>query len=245
MESAMKIQSTTALVTGANRGIGLALVKALVGAGATRVYAAGRDVARLEAARDVDPGRVVPVALDVADAAAVDAFAARVPDLRLLVNNAGVLDFGSALDMPVEAIERNFAVNFYGPLRTTRALAPVIARNGGGAVVNVASLVALASMPALAGYNASKAALWSLSQSQRASLAPLGIAVHTVFPGPVDTDMAREITFPKTGPDAVASAILAGIEGGTEDIFPDPMSSGVYEAWRSDHKAVERQFAAV
>ncbi|BBE70769.1 SDR family NAD(P)-dependent oxidoreductase [Oharaeibacter diazotrophicus] len=241
----MRIQSTVALVTGANRGIGREIVSALVAAGAAKVYAAARDVARLAETVAIAPDRVVPLALDVADRQAVAALATAVPDLRLLVNNAGVLDFGSALDMAPEAIERNFTVNFYGPLLTTRALAPVIAGNGGGAVVNIASVVALASMPALAGYNASKAALWSLSQSQRGSLAPLGIAVHTVFPGPVDTDMAAEITFPKTSPADVARAIVEGIESGRDDIFPDPMSASVYEAWRADHKAIERQFAAV
>lgn len=240
----MQIQSTIALVTGANRGIGRELVASLVAGGAAKVYAAARDVGRLADTVAIAPDRIVPIALDVADRRAVADLAASVPDLRLLVNNAGVLDFGSAIDMATEAIERNFAVNFYGPLLTTRALAPVIAGNGGGAVVNVASLVALASMPALAGYNASKAALWSLSQSQRGSLAGLGIAVHTVFPGPVDTDMATEITFPKTSPAEVARAIVEGIEAGREDIFPDPMSSSVYETWRVDHKAVERQFAA-
>lgn len=241
----MKIQSTVALVTGANRGIGREIVASLVAAGAAKVYAAARDVERLTETVAIAPDRVVPLALNVADRRAVAALAAVVPDVRLLVNNAGVLDFGSALDMPPEAIERNFTVNFYGPLLTTRALAPVIAGNGGGAVVNVASVVALASMPALAGYNASKAALWSLSQSQRGSLAALGIAVHTVFPGPVDTDMAAEITFPKTSPADVARAIVEGIEAGRDDIFPDPMSAGVYEAWRTDHKAIERQFASV
>lgn len=241
----MKIQSTVALVTGANRGIGRELVAALVAVGAAKVYAAARDVERLTDTVAIDPDRVVPLALDVTNRQAIAALAAAVPDVRLLVNNAGVLDFGSALDMAPEAIERNFTVNFYGPLLTTRSLAPVIAGNGGGAVANLSSVVALASMPALAGYNASKAALWSLSQSQRGSLAGLGISVHTVFPGPVDTDMAAEITFPKTSPADVARAIVEGIEAGRDDIFPDPMSSSVYEAWRTDHKAIERQFASV
>ena len=135
-------------------------------------------------------------------------------------------------------------VNVYGPLLTTRALAPVIERNGGGAVVNVLTIVALASMPALAGYNASKAASWSLTQSLRGSLAAKGIAVHSVFPGPVDTDMAASIPVQKTSPDDVARAIVEGVAEGREDIFPDPMSASVYQSWRADHKAVERQFAA-
>ena len=99
-------------------------------------------------------------------------------------------------------------------------------------------------MPALAGYNASKAAAWSLTQSLRGTLAPKGISVHGVFPGPVDTDMAKAIPFDKTSPEAVAQAIIEGVEAGREDIFPDPMSANVSEAWKVDHKAVERQFAA-
>ena len=242
--SAMDIANTTALVTGANRGIGFALVKALLAAGAAKVYAGARDTASLAPVVALDPKRVVAIALDLTDRAQIERLPEIAPDLRLLVNNAGVLDFGSALDVPLEALDRNFAVNVYGPLLTARALAPVLERNGGGAVVNLLTIVALASMPALAGYNASKAAAWSLTQSLRGSLAAKGVSVHAVFPGPVDTEMAREITFDKTSPDAVAQAIGEGVQAGREDIFPDPMSASVYEAWKAEHKAVERQFAA-
>jgi short-subunit dehydrogenase len=126
-----------------------------------------------------------------------------------------------------------------------RAFAPVLAANGGGAMVNLLSVVALASMPGLAGYNASKAALWSVTQSLRATLAANGTAVHGVFPGPVDTDMAAALDIAKTSPVEVAQAILAGIEAGEEDIFPDVMAQQVYAAWKADHKAIEHQFAAM
>ncbi len=240
----MNLQGTTALVTGANRGIGRALVAALLERGARRVYAAARKTDALKAVVDLDPSRVVALSLDVSDRAAIGALPQRVPDLKLLINNAGVLDFGSALDVPLEAVERNLAVNFYGPLLTTRALAPVIETNGGGAVVNLLTIVARASMPALAGYPASNAASWALTQSLRASLAGKGISVHAVFPGPVDTEMAAAIPLQKTSAADVAKAILDGVEAGRDDIFPDPMSASVYEAWKKDHKAVERQFAA-
>jgi NAD(P)-dependent dehydrogenase (short-subunit alcohol dehydrogenase family) len=192
----------------------------------------------------LDRKRVIPLELDVLNRDQISTLPERVPDLRLLVNNAGVLDFGSALDIPLEAVDRNWAVNFYGPLLTARVLAPVIERNGGGAIVNLLTIVAIASMPALAGYNASKAAAWSLTQSLRASLASRGVAVHGVFPGPVDTDMAASIPPQKTSPGDVANAILEGVASGKEDIFPDPISATIYAAWRADHKAVERQFAA-
>jgi NAD(P)-dependent dehydrogenase (short-subunit alcohol dehydrogenase family) len=236
----MDITQATALVTGANRGIGHALVRALLDAGAKRVYAGARDPSTV----DNRDRRVVPLRIDVTDAASIATLPMAAPDLTLLINNAGVLDFGGPLEASDEVLDRNFAANFFGPLRMARALAPTIARNGNGAIANVLTIVALASMPALAAYNASKAASWSMTQSLRASLAAKGIAVHAVFPGPVDTEMAAAITFPKTSPDEVARAIVAGIAAGEEDIFPDPMSRQVYDGWRQDHKAVERQFAA-
>lgn len=241
----MEIANTTALVTGANRGIGRAIVAALLAAGAARVHAAARDPASLAATVALNPARVVPLRLDVTDAAQLASLPSRAPDVRLLINNAGVLDFGSALDAPIAALERNMAVNFYGTLNASRAMAPVLAGHGGGAIVNIITLVALASMPGLAVYNASKAALWSITQSLRASLAAQRVAVHGVFPGAVDTDMLAGVEMAKTSPEDVAAAIVAGVAAGEEDIFPDPMSTALYAAWRADHKAVERQFGAM
>jgi NAD(P)-dependent dehydrogenase (short-subunit alcohol dehydrogenase family) len=129
-------------------------------------------------------------------------------------------------------------------LNVTNAFIPVLERQR-GTIANILTVVALASMPALAAYNASKAAGLSLTQSFRADLGKRGITVHAVFPGPVDTDMSRSFEMPKTPAIDVARAMLAGIEAGEEDIFPDPMSRQLYAAWREDHKAVERQFAAM
>lgn len=241
----MNFTNKTALVTGANRGIGLALVAALIKAGARKVYAGARNPDQLAAAVALDPNRVTPLRLDIADRSQVDAAATAAGDVEILINNAGVLDFGDALTVPVAAIERNFAVNVFGTLAMARAFAPIIEKNGGGAITNLLSVVSLASIPGLAGYNASKAALWSLTQSLRGTLAPRGISVHGVFPGPVDTDMASEITMPKTSPAEVAQAVLEGMASGAEDIFPDPMAREVYAGWSKDHKAVERQFAAL
>jgi NAD(P)-dependent dehydrogenase (short-subunit alcohol dehydrogenase family) len=239
----MQIKDSVVLVTGANRGIGKALVQALTSAGARKIYAAARSV---DTVRDLirDP-RVVAVKLDVTNAAEVTAAAAEAGDVTLLVNNAGVLDFGAVLDAPLPAFERNFAVNVYGLLATSRAFAPLIEGNGGGAIVNLLTLVALASMPGLGVYNASKAAAWSLTQSLRAGLAAKRIAVHGVFPGAVDTDMLKGVEMAKTSPTDVATAIVNGVAAGVEDIFPDPMSTSLYAAWKQDHKAVEKQFATM
>ena len=237
----MQITNTVALVTGANRGIGRAIVEALLARGAAKVYAAARDPASLAAF--IDP-RVVPLALDVTDPASVAAAAARADDVILLVNNAGALEGGVATDSDIASLERQVAVNVYGPLRLAQAFAPVLRRRKGAAIVNMLSVVGLAPMPGLAFYSASKAAAGSLTAALRASLAADGIAVHGVFPGPVDTDMAKGIDLPKTAPAVVAVAILDGVEAGTDDIYPDPMAVGVGAAWASNPKAVELQFAA-
>jgi len=241
----MKIQNSVALVTGANRGIGKALVEALLSGGAARVYAAVRNASSMEPIAAMDPQRIIPLELDVTDATQLSRAAARATDVTLLINNAGVLDFGKVLDSPISAFERNFDVNFYGLLGTTRAFAPVLKTNGGGAVVNLLTLVALASMPGLGVYNASKAAAWSLTQSLRADLAEQGTRVFGVFPGAIDTDMLRGVEMAKTAPEHVAREVIAGLESEQEDIFPDPMSTQLYGLWKADHKAIERQFAAM
>jgi NAD(P)-dependent dehydrogenase (short-subunit alcohol dehydrogenase family) len=241
----MQIQNSTALVTGANRGIGHELVNALLLAGVRKVYAGARDLNSMNATKFSDMSRVVPVSIDVTNREWVKALPAKAPDVNLLINNAGVLDFGNILDVPLEAIARDFDTNFYGKLIMARAFAPVIERNGGGAIVNILTLVALASMPGLAAYNASKAAAWSMTQSLRASIAGRGIAVHAVFPGAVDTDMLAGVDMPKTPPADIAAAVVSGIIAGQEDIFPDAMSAGLYAAWKTDHKSVEKQFAAM
>lgn len=239
----MNLQSQVALVTGANRGIGRALVQALLKSGVKKVYATARSSDKL-ALLPSDP-RITPLQVEVSDSSSVAALTAAAPDVTVLINNAGVLDFGPVLDAPLTAFERNFATNFYGVLHMSRAFAPVIEHSGGGAIVNVLTLVALASMPGLGVYNASKAAAWSLTQSMRANLAGRNIEVYGVFPGAVDTDMLAGVEMPKTSPADIADAVMRGLIESSEDIFPDQMSAGLYAAWKADHKAVEKQFRAM
>jgi NAD(P)-dependent dehydrogenase (short-subunit alcohol dehydrogenase family) len=237
----MRIEGSVALVTGASRGIGRELVGALIAAGAKRVYAGARKPGTV----DTHGGRVIPLELDITNERHLERVADAAPDVNLLLNNAGVFSAFNLLSTTREALEREFATNFYGTLATTRAMLPVIERAGGGAIANVLTVASLASMPPLGGYSATKAAAWSLTQALRGELKRRNIAVHAVFPGPVDTDMTRELTLPKTHPAEVARAVVRGIAAGEEDILPDPMSRHVFEQWLRDPKGVEQQFASM
>ncbi|KAB8139703.1 SDR family NAD(P)-dependent oxidoreductase [Chloroflexia bacterium SDU3-3] len=239
----MQIEGSVALVTGANRGIGAAYVQALLAAGAAKVYAAARNPQALAelAAQDA---RVVPVALDVASDESVQAAAQALGDVTLLINNAGVghnADILAAADL--SAARSELEVNYFGVLRMARAFAPTLAKNGGGALVNVLSILSLVAAPGMASYSASKAAAFSLTQSIRAKLRAQGTLVVGVMPGFVDTDMIRSIQAAKIAPADVAEATLQAIRSGEEDVFPGEQAAGVAQWLRQDPKAVERSFA--
>ena len=232
----MTVAAKTVLVTGANRGIGQALVEEALRRGATRVYAGTR-----QPLTHPDE-RVMPVTLDVTDATQIKAAVESVESLDILINNAGL---GLYADLSVRtALEQHLAVNLYGSYDTTQAFLPLLTRSR-GTIVNVLSLAALASVPFDPTYSISKAAAFSLTQALRAALAGRGVAVHAVLAGPVDTDMAPKTDIPKASVESVARAILDGVENGDEDIFPDPLSEPLAEGWRSGlAKTLERQFAA-
>lgn len=235
----MELTGTTVLVTGANRGLGRHLLDALLDHGVRRVYAAARDTSALP---DLG-GRVVPLALDLSDPASITAATGAAPDVTVLINNASTAAFADPFAADREALELEMTTNYLGTLDVIRAFAPVVERNGGGAVVNVLSVVALAGHPPMAGYAASKAAAHSMTQVVRPGLAARGIAVHGVYPAGIDTDMIADVEGPRTPPRQVADGILAGIEKGEEDIFPDPVSQSLSPTWFSDPKAYERAFS--
>jgi NAD(P)-dependent dehydrogenase (short-subunit alcohol dehydrogenase family) len=241
----MKISNASALVTGANRGLGRALVDALLQAGAARVYAAARDPQKLASVVARDPKRVVALQLDVTSTADIAAAAAQVTEVSLLVNNAGTLASYGLLSSRPEDIATDFAANFHGPLALIRALLPALEQARGAAIANVLSVVSLASRPVIGGYGASKAAMFSATQGLRAELRPKHIDVHAVFPGAIDTDMIRAFPIAKTSAEVVAAAIVAGIERGDEDIAPDAMGREVHDAWAKDPKAFERYFGSL
>jgi len=240
----MSISQTIPLVTGANRGIGRALVDVLLERGVKRVYAAARDPKSLSDLVSRTNGRVVPLKLDIRDREQVASAAKAAGDVTLLINNAGRAAFGKALESPEAEIEADMLTNYFGTLSMLRAFVPVIQANGGGAVANVLSVVSLASMPGVAGYSASKAALWSLTLALRENLRSEKVAVHGIYPGPVDTDMARSFKAEKATPLSVATAILDGIAAGDEEIFPDVMARQVREIWQNDPKELQRFFAS-
>ena len=241
--NALKIEGAVALVTGANRGIGRALTEALLSRGVKKVYATARNP---ETLRDLHGPQLVALRLDLTEADQIGAIGGAVPDVELVFNNAGVaLGTGLAETTVIGQARSEMEVNYFGPLQLLQRLAPTLARNGGGAVVYIGSAAGLTSIPFMPTYSASKAALHSLSQAARMLLGAQGTAVFGVYPGPVDTDMSRALTFPKTAPRDVAFAILDGIEAGQEDIFPDPFAKDFGRLFESSPKASERQVAAM
>jgi NAD(P)-dependent dehydrogenase (short-subunit alcohol dehydrogenase family) len=233
----MTIADKTVLVTGANRGIGQALVEEALRRGAKRVYAGTRrPFSHLDR-------RVTPLTLDVTSPTEIQKSVEEVESLDILINNAGLALYDDLSDRAV--LERHLAVNLFGPYGMTQAFLPSLTRSR-GTVVNVLSVLAFAPFPFIPAYSMSKAAAFSLSLSLRALLAGRGVKVHAVMAGPVDTDMSRGLDIPKASPESVARAIFDGVEKGEEDIFPDPMSGSMAESWRnSAAKALERQNAAL
>jgi NAD(P)-dependent dehydrogenase (short-subunit alcohol dehydrogenase family) len=232
----MNLKNKTIFITGANRGIGRGLLEEALSRGAKQVYAGTRQ------AFVHSDQRVTPVILDVTNSKQIEEARESVPVLDILVNNAGV-DLHDDLSGRA-GIERHLAVNLFGTHGMTEAFLPLLVRSQ-GAIVNVLSLAALASVPFSPAYAISKAAAFSMTQSLRALWAGREVKVHAVFAGPVDTDMTRSLDIPKASPESVARAIFDGMERGEEDIFPDPTSGGIAASWRSGvSKVLERQFSA-
>ena len=233
----MTIADKTVLITGANRGLGRALVDDALSRGAKRVYAASRQP------MVVPDERVTSLTLDVTDPAQIERAVERVESLDILINNAGV-SLPDDLSDPA-ALEQHLSVNVYGPLSVTRAFLPLLTVSR-GRIINVISLGAFAAVPVLPAYSASKAAAFSLTQSLRALLGGRGVTVHAVLPGPIDTDMVRDLPIPKAPPESVARGIFDAVENDEEEIFPDPLSEMMAESWRTGAvKELERQNAAL
>jgi NAD(P)-dependent dehydrogenase (short-subunit alcohol dehydrogenase family) len=233
----MNLGNKTVLITGANRGIGRALVEEALQRGAKRVYAGTRG--ELQHADE----RVTPLTLDVTNASQIEQAAREIETLDVLINNAGIAIYDDLSNS--RTLEQHLAVNFFGAYNITQAFLPLLKRSR-GAIVNNLSMVALAPLPVIPAYSVSKAAALSMTLSLRALLAGHGVTVHAVLLGPIDTDMNRGFEIPKASPESAAVGIFDGLEKGEEDIFPDPASQSITEGWRNGvAKALERQFASV
>jgi short-subunit dehydrogenase len=242
----MKIKDSIALVTGTNRGIGRSLVTALANAGANKVYAGMRDVDAFIQSNpqffDSFQGTVIPLSLDITKNGQIDSAVLKARDINLLLNNAGVANYsGLIAASDLSSARQEMEVNYFATLAMIRGFAPVLKKNGGGAIVNLLSVASLVNFPMLGSYSASKAALYSLTQGIRAELAAQGTAVMGVFPGPIDTDMGKGIDMEKASPDDIALGTLKGIENGEEDIFIDEMAVQLRENYWANPKSVERQ----
>lgn len=247
MQGSTRIDGSVALVTGANRGIGLAITEALLERGSTKVYATARDPKTIEALHERHGSRLVPLRLDVTDAEQVAAVARQATDVDVLFNNAGAFEPTELTDEAiVDVARREMEVNYFGALRMLRSFADTLAKRG-GVIVNVGSAAGLTNVPLQPTYSASKAAQHSLTQAYRVLLAARGVTVHGVYPGPVDTDMTEQLPpqFAKAPPEVVAEKVLDGVEAGEEDIFPDPFAVEFGARFHSSPKSAERQMAAL
>lgn len=225
----MRIEDSVALVTGANRGLGRAFTRALVDRGARRVYAGARDPGRVPAGEGI-----TPVRLDVTNPDAAEELAHRYPDVTLVINNAGVWNRGGFSTSPLEDIRADFETNFFGTLNVSRAFAPVLKANGGGALVNILSVLSFVTMPTAGAYSASKSAAWSLTNALRLELHEQGTQVLGVHVGYVDTDLSAHLTDPKQRPEDVVTSVLDALAEGRHEVLVDDVSRAVKSALAGD-----------
>lgn len=238
----MKIEGSAALVTGANRGIGKALAEELLARGAAKVYAGVRDPSSV-----TDP-RLAPIELDVTDAARVAKVAEHLSDVQLVVNNAGTGHAATPLHARLDDARAELEVNYLGIVSMTQAFAPVLAANGGGALVNLLSVVSWVAVPNLATYSASKAAAWGFTNAARVELKGRGTQVLGVHAGYVDTDLTAPLDVEKIAPQVVATAVLDALEAGESEVAVDDFSRGIKAALHDDlnliYPRIEAEFEA-
>jgi len=243
----MKITDSSAFVTGSNRGIGQAFIIALLNQGAKKVYAGMRDATAFQNILAKLPeehrARLEPVTLDITNEEQIQSAVAQAGDVTLLINNAGIANYSGLISADnLDSARQEMEVNYFGTLRMIRAFAPILKKNG-GAIANILSVASLGSFPVLGSYSASKAALHSLTQGIRAELAAQGTQVFGVFPGPIDTDMAKNFEMEKSPPNVIAEGTLQAIEQGVEDIFIDQMAVQFEKDYWSDPKSLEQQLS--
>lgn len=230
------------LITGANRGIGKSLVKSSLAKGARKIYATSRNLGKMPNFGD---DRVVTMELDITDNAEILNVSEQTKDVEVLINNAGVLSQGSVLTGKIDAVENDMKVNYYGTINMMRAFAPILEKNAPSKIVNLVSIVAYSPLPSIAGYSASKSALYSATLSVRIELAKKGITVHAINPGAIDTDMNKGSEWNMPAADGIAIVILDKVEAGELDIVPDEMGLGMFNAWKEAPSKLAEMYATI
>ena len=233
-----------ALVTGANRGIGEGFVQTLLKGGASKIYAAARDVKSLEAVVALNPNVVQAVQLDVTRANQIIALAEQIPELDILVNNAGIIDpaLSSALDA-TEFSRQEMEVNLFGPMQLTSLLIAKLKKSNQGAIINLSSIAAISNFPSIGTYSVSKAAMHSYSEGLRADLAADGIAVVCIYPGPTDTRMAEGMEMDKPTPASVSEKTFIALSDGEFEVFPDDFAKQMYATFLDQPQKLAKVFA--
>ncbi len=233
-------KNSVILITGANRGIGQSLVKAVLNNGAKKVYATCRDLNGMPKFND---SRVIPLELDITNDDQVALCAVAASDTEILINNAGGLNPGNILEGNPIGMDKDMKVNYFGTIKMMRAFVPVLKKNIPAKIINIVSIAAYSPLPSIAGYAASKAALFSATQSVRIELAKEGIAVYAINPGAIDTDMNKGSDWDMPHPDSIAIKILAGVSEGQLDLIPDEMGQDMYNAWKEEPSKLSQIFS--
>lgn len=233
------------LISGSNRGIGKAIAIEFLEQGASKVYAGARNIQTLDELKQQYGDRLVPITIDVTDQQTIEKAAEIADDVDILVNNAGILAPGGLLgEEAIESLHYHFKVNVIGLINLTNAFIDDLKSRDSAAIVNVSSVAGLANMPMLGTYSTSKAAVHSITQSMRGELVNENILVAGVYPGPIDTDMAKGFEMDKDSPEHVAKNVVEALAAGIEDVFPDTLSEQVGQQYGGSPKAVEEAFAA-
>ncbi|QDU35478.1 putative oxidoreductase [Poriferisphaera corsica] len=234
----MQFTNKTILITGSNRGLGRALLNQLLKRNVNKIYACARNLNTLD---NITHPKVHKLQLDITNPDHIQAAAQTAPDTNILINNAGIAAYENPLTTNnLDLIHRDFNTNLFSTLNMMRAFTPILQQNTPAAIINIVSIAAFVNFPFLGGYAASKAALFSLTQGIRIQLANTDIAVHTVNPGPIDTDMTQNIDMQKTSPTDAANAILSALIADQPDIFPDPTSQHMFNQWQQNYLDLEQ-----